>query len=72
MFDVKVSREDRLPLHDQVCAQIRLAIADGEARPGERLPPARDLAAVRSSRTAETLAVPVRRQRRGGRGCGFS
>jgi DNA-binding transcriptional regulator YhcF (GntR family) len=67
MFDVKVSREDRLPLHDQVCAQIRLAIADGE-----RLPPARDLAAVRSSRTAETLAVPVRRQRRGGRGCGFS
>jgi len=46
MFDVKVSREDRLPLHDQVCAQIRRAIADGEARPGERLPPAQDLAAV--------------------------
>jgi GntR family transcriptional regulator len=33
-------------LHEQVAAAIRRAIADGEARPGERLPPARDLAAV--------------------------
>jgi GntR family transcriptional regulator len=32
-------------LHEQVAAQIRRAIAEGEARPGERLPPARDLAA---------------------------
>ena len=46
MFGVKVDRGDRLPLHDQVCAQIRRAIAGGEVRPGERLPPARDLAAV--------------------------
>jgi GntR family transcriptional regulator len=29
-----------------VAGEIRRAIADGEARPGERLPPARDLAAV--------------------------
>jgi DNA-binding transcriptional regulator YhcF (GntR family) len=29
-----------------VAAEIRRAIADGEAKPGERLPPARDLAAV--------------------------
>ena len=35
-----------VPLHEQVAAAIRRAIADGEARPGERLPPARDLAAV--------------------------
>ena len=28
------------------CAEIRRAIAEGEARSGERLPPARDLAAV--------------------------
>ena len=46
MFGVKVDRDDPLPLHDQVAAEIRRAIADGEAGPGERLPPARDLAAV--------------------------
>jgi GntR family transcriptional regulator len=46
MYDVKVDRDDPALLHEQVAAQIRLAIADGEARPGERLPPARHLAAV--------------------------
>lgn len=46
MLSVKVDREEGLALHDQVAAEIRRAIADGEARPGERLPPARDLAAV--------------------------
>ena len=35
-----------LLLHDQVAAQIRRAISDGEAAPGERLPLAKDLAAV--------------------------
>src|SRR5881394_1834187 len=43
---VKVNRTESLDLHEQVAAQIRRAIADGEAKPGERLPPARDLAAV--------------------------
>jgi len=38
--------DERLPLYEQVATEIRRAIADGEARPGERLPPARDLAAV--------------------------
>jgi GntR family transcriptional regulator len=35
-----------MDLHQQVAAEIRRAIAEGEAGPGERLPPARDLAAV--------------------------
>jgi GntR family transcriptional regulator len=43
---VKIDREERTDLHDQVAAEIRRAIAEGEAQPGERLPPARDLAAV--------------------------
>jgi GntR family transcriptional regulator len=38
-------RTDPLALHDQVAAAIRRAIADGEARPGDRIPQARDLAA---------------------------
>ena len=42
----KVDVSERLALHEQVAAEIRRAIADGEAKPGERLPPARDLAAV--------------------------
>src|ERR1700693_749962 len=46
MFDVKVDRTETTPLHDQGAAQIRRAIADGEAGPGERLPLAKDLAAV--------------------------
>src|SRR5262249_1653146 len=34
-----------VPLHEQVAAALRRAIAQGEAKSGERLPPARDLAA---------------------------
>ena len=46
MFEVKVDRADPLALHDQVAAEIRRAIAEGEAGPGERLPLAKDIAAV--------------------------
>jgi GntR family transcriptional regulator len=46
MINVNVDRSDPLALHDQVAAEIRRAIADGEAQPGERLPLAKDLAAV--------------------------
>ncbi len=46
MLNVKVDRAEQLALHDQVAAEIRRAIADGEVMPGERLPPAVDLAAV--------------------------
>ena len=48
MLAVKIDRDEPLGLHEQVAADIRRAIADGEASPGERLPPARDLAAVLS------------------------
>lgn len=43
---VGIDPSSLVPLHEQVAAAIRRAIADGEARAGERLPPARDLAAV--------------------------
>lgn len=46
MFPVKVDRTESVALHDQVAAEIRKAIADGEAKPGERLPLAKDMAAV--------------------------
>jgi GntR family transcriptional regulator len=46
MIGVKIRRDDQTDLHEQVAAEIRRAIAEGEAKPGERLPPARDLAAV--------------------------
>src|SRR5665213_321840 len=35
-----------LPLYSKVAAELRREIADGVVKPGERLPPARDLAAV--------------------------
>jgi GntR family transcriptional regulator len=46
MLGVAIDRQESTALHDQVAAEIRRAITDGEAEPGERLPPARDLAAV--------------------------
>lgn len=41
-----VDRDDPTPLHEQVAAEIRRAITNGEASPGDRIPQARDLAAV--------------------------
>ena len=55
MRNVKVDRADPLELHEQVAGEIRRAIADGEARPGERLPPARDIAAVLGVNTNTVL-----------------
>jgi GntR family transcriptional regulator len=46
MIGVKIDRDEPTELYEQVAAEIRRAIAEGEATPGERLPPARDLAAV--------------------------
>ena len=55
MLDVKVDRSDPVALHEQVAAQIRRSIAEGDAQPGERLPPARDLAAVMGVNTNTVL-----------------
>jgi GntR family transcriptional regulator len=55
MFAVKVNRSEPLELYEQVAAEIRRAIADGEAKSGERLPPARDLAAVLEVNTNTVL-----------------
>jgi GntR family transcriptional regulator len=55
MLEVKVDRDDPALLHEQVAAQIRSAIADGEAKPGDRLPPARHLAAVMGVNTNTVL-----------------
>lgn len=55
MRSVKVNRQDPTDLHEQVAADIRRAIADGEAKPGERLPPAKDLAAVLDVNTNTVL-----------------
>ena len=46
MLLVNVDQNQPTTLHEQVAAEIRRAIAEGEAGPGERLPPAKDLAAV--------------------------
>jgi GntR family transcriptional regulator len=55
MIEVKIDRQDAMQLHQQVAAEIRRAIADGEAKPGERLPPSKDLAAVLDVHTNTVL-----------------
>ena len=46
MQTLKIDKHEPVALHDQVAAEIRRAIAEGEAAQGERLPPAVDLATV--------------------------
>ena len=55
MIPVKVDRAEPTDLYEQVAAEIRRAIAEGEAEPGERLPPAKDLAAVLGVNTNTVL-----------------
>lgn len=55
MLGVKIDRSDPTELFEQVAAEIRRAIAEGEAKAGERLPPAKDLAAVLEVNTNTVL-----------------
>jgi DNA-binding transcriptional regulator YhcF (GntR family) len=55
MLDVQLAADDRTPIFEQVATEIRRAIANGECQPGERLPPARDLAAVLGVNTNTVL-----------------
>jgi GntR family transcriptional regulator len=51
----RISTSDATPLHEQVAGQIRRSIAEGDARSGDRLPPAKDLAAVMGVNTNTVL-----------------
>ncbi|HST19137.1 MAG TPA: GntR family transcriptional regulator [Gaiellaceae bacterium] len=55
MLRVKVDRADPTDLYEQVAGELRRAIASGEAKAGERLPPAKDLAAVLGVNTNTVL-----------------
>ncbi|HEX3794334.1 MAG TPA: GntR family transcriptional regulator [Acidimicrobiales bacterium] len=46
MLSVNVDRNGAILLHDQVAAEVRRAISEGEAAPGDRLPLAKDLASI--------------------------
>ncbi len=46
MVPLKIDRREGVPLHEQVAAELRRDISEGQVRPGQRLPPARDIAAV--------------------------
>ncbi len=55
MLHLEVNRAEPTLLHEQVAGELRRAIAEGEAKPGERLPPARDMAAVLDVNTNTVL-----------------
>src|SRR5512132_3159751 len=53
----QIDKRDPTDLYEQVAAEIRRAIANGEAKAGERLPPAKDLAAVLGVNTNNVLSA---------------
>ena len=55
MLGDRLDRSDPTALHEQVAAQIRRSIAEGDAKAGDRLPPAKDLAAVMEVNTNTVL-----------------
>lgn len=61
---MKIDQGAQFPLYEQVAAELRRAIADGEVRPGQRMPLAKDLAAVLGV-NKNTAAGPAPAARRG-------
>lgn len=55
MKQVKINLAEGTPLYQQVAAEIRRAISEGEAKPGERMPLAKDLARVLGVNTNTVL-----------------
>jgi GntR family transcriptional regulator len=55
MIFSRVDSSETTALHIQVAGQIRRSIAEGDAKPGERLPAAKDLAAVMGVNTNTVL-----------------
>jgi len=55
MREARITFTDSTPLYEQVAAEVRRAIADGEVKPGERMPLAKDLATVLGVNTNTVL-----------------
>lgn len=55
MKRMKIDLAADMPLYQQVAAEIRRAISEGEAKPGERMPLAKDLATVLGVNTNTVL-----------------
>ena len=55
MFEAQIDPAEPTPLYLQAAAEIRRAIAEGEAKPGERLPLAKDIATVLGVNTNTVL-----------------
>jgi GntR family transcriptional regulator len=52
---LRLEDNDPRPLHEQVASAVRRAIANGESVPGDRVPPARDLAGALGINTNTVL-----------------
>lgn len=55
MLKVNIDHSSSAPLHEQVAGRLRRAIADSSLEAGQRLPPARDLAAALGINTNTVL-----------------
>src|SRR3954468_18543207 len=60
VLDLKLERESDIPLGTQLAWKLRGAIASGALRPGDRLPPVRELAAAAGGNVNTVRAVYAR------------